>query len=714
MNTDTPPNAPNLDPADDTVQAETAPTELQDTPAAPEPTDTPQAVAEPPAPVEPTDDAPADQPAEPEVAEPEAPDAEVAEPEADVTEAPATEAPEAEAATEAPEAEASEAPEAEASEAPEAETHDRDATATDGDDRGPRRQRRPGPDVGRELEQLMEFATRYTEIGPVVAELAARLGYDRISERILNMGLDSDEESLDYHFVAARLARKEGEGDRVLNQVSDALRDFTAEYLAQGAIEDEGEILHLVRLGFSTMLFDMGGVNAAPEFTALLAEEMPKLRPIFEQDAFYHSLLAQALWFTDREASEQAWDHAVTLADPETTWNARGTWYKEAELDVAKAESAYRNGIQDVPQSALPLHNLAQLLMDRAAAVVAEDHEAARRGLEEAHRLLRRGLRASPRPRLKRYIFDTLDRLKAQQRDLPEPAQPKIGDIVHGRVRTLKPYGAFLDFGAGYSGLLHVTELAHEHVDDPGSIIRIGDRIKVQIIELEPRQDAGGFRISLSRRSLLPAPGGNAEPAARIGDEAPAPSPEEGGEDQPARRRRSRGRGRGRGRGGAGGESGEGQSAAPAGEGAPQGDQPAGERPPRDEQPRGDRPPRTDQPRGDRPPRTDQPRGDRPPRTDQPRGDQPRGDQPRGDRPPRNDQPRGDRPPRTDQPRGDRPPRNDQPRGDRPPRNDRPRSDRPPRDDRPRGDRQDKGPKPEQSLGTFADLFATKLNKDDE
>jgi hypothetical protein len=47
-------------------------------------------------------------------------------------------------------------------------------------------------------------------------------------------------------------------------------------------------------------------------------------------------------------------------------WNARGTWYKEAERDLDKAERAYRKGLEKVGGSGLLMHNLAQVLVERA------------------------------------------------------------------------------------------------------------------------------------------------------------------------------------------------------------------------------------------------------------------------------------------------------------------------------------------------------------
>jgi len=78
----------------------------------------------------------------------------------------------------------------------------------------------------------------------------------------------------------------------------------------------------------------------------------------------------------------------------------------------------------------------------------------------------------------------------------------QVGEVVLGTVRGLKPYGAFIDIG-GVSGLLHISEISHDHIDTPHSVFNVNDDIKVMIIDL----DAERGRISLSTKQLEPEPG---------------------------------------------------------------------------------------------------------------------------------------------------------------------------------------------------------------
>lgn len=78
----------------------------------------------------------------------------------------------------------------------------------------------------------------------------------------------------------------------------------------------------------------------------------------------------------------------------------------------------------------------------------------------------------------------------------------EVGEVVIGTVRGIKPYGAFIDIG-GVSGLLHISEISHDHIETPHSVFNVNTEVKVMIIDL----DAERGRISLSTKQLEPEPG---------------------------------------------------------------------------------------------------------------------------------------------------------------------------------------------------------------
>lgn len=91
----------------------------------------------------------------------------------------------------------------------------------------------------------------------------------------------------------------------------------------------------------------------------------------------------------------------------------------------------------------------------------------------------------------------------------PEPwklAEEKfpIGAVVTGKVARILPFGAFVELDKHIDGLLHVSNVSWEWLEDINKALKIGDEIEVQIMEF----DADNKRITLSRKALLPRPDG--------------------------------------------------------------------------------------------------------------------------------------------------------------------------------------------------------------
>ena len=82
-------------------------------------------------------------------------------------------------------------------------------------------------------------------------------------------------------------------------------------------------------------------------------------------------------------------------------------------------------------------------------------------------------------------------------------AIPEVGEVYKGKVRSIMPYGAFIEFLPGKDGLLHISEIDWkrlETVEEAG--IKEGDEIDVKLMDIDPK--TGKFK--LSRKALLPRP----------------------------------------------------------------------------------------------------------------------------------------------------------------------------------------------------------------
>jgi len=76
------------------------------------------------------------------------------------------------------------------------------------------------------------------------------------------------------------------------------------------------------------------------------------------------------------------------------------------------------------------------------------------------------------------------------------------GDVVSGLVKALKPYGAFVEVG-GMSGLLHISQISYDRIDDLEKVLQPGMQVKCMIID----HDKVNGRIALSTKTLEPEPG---------------------------------------------------------------------------------------------------------------------------------------------------------------------------------------------------------------
>uniref|UniRef100_A0AB33JGU5 Polyribonucleotide nucleotidyltransferase n=1 Tax=Prevotella sp. GTC17260 TaxID=3236796 RepID=A0AB33JGU5_9BACT len=104
-------------------------------------------------------------------------------------------------------------------------------------------------------------------------------------------------------------------------------------------------------------------------------------------------------------------------------------------------------------------------------------------------------------------------------------AIPEIGEVYDGTVRSVMPYGCFVEILPGKDGLLHISEIDWkrlETVEDAG--IKEGDKIQVKLLEIDPKTG----KYKLSRRALLPKPEGYVERERR-------PRRENNGERRPRR-----------------------------------------------------------------------------------------------------------------------------------------------------------------------------------
>ena len=133
-----------------------------------------------------------------------------------------------------------------------------------------------------------------------------------------------------------------------------------------------------------------------------------------------------------------------------------------------------------------------------------------------------------PRDEFKSVAFDP---------DVTELAHLQEGQILEGVVTNVTDFGAFVDIGVHQDGLVHVSELSHQFINDPTKVVEVGQHTKVKVIGVDRERK----RISLSIKQTTPAPPAPAKQPPARGNRPPRDAkkfpPREGGKKFPPRER---------------------------------------------------------------------------------------------------------------------------------------------------------------------------------
>lgn len=116
---------------------------------------------------------------------------------------------------------------------------------------------------------------------------------------------------------------------------------------------------------------------------------------------------------------------------------------------------------------------------------------------------------------------ENVDKARAWIRSIV--AIPEIGATYEGVVKSIVPFGAFVEFMPGKQGLLHISEVSWKRLDTLDGVLSEGDKIKIQLVGTDPKTG----KLRLSRKVLMPKPDGYVEPERR--------ERREGGDDRPRR-----------------------------------------------------------------------------------------------------------------------------------------------------------------------------------
>ncbi len=115
-------------------------------------------------------------------------------------------------------------------------------------------------------------------------------------------------------------------------------------------------------------------------------------------------------------------------------------------------------------------------------------------------------------------VNETEEKLIVSERAVWEDSQKavlesyKVGDVVEGEVSALTTFGAFMRFGEGLEGLIHISEIAWQRIEHPKDVLKVGQKVKAQIIQLDHS------KIYLSIKRTIDDPWKSVKDKYKVGD----------------------------------------------------------------------------------------------------------------------------------------------------------------------------------------------------
>jgi small subunit ribosomal protein S1 len=92
-----------------------------------------------------------------------------------------------------------------------------------------------------------------------------------------------------------------------------------------------------------------------------------------------------------------------------------------------------------------------------------------------------------------------------------------VGDVLEGKVTKVVSFGAFVEILDGVEGLVHISELAQHHVENPREVVNQGDTVKVKILEIDSERRRLSLSVKRVEDQVLPTrSSGDGSPGAEI------------------------------------------------------------------------------------------------------------------------------------------------------------------------------------------------------
>lgn len=212
----------------------------------------------------------------------------------------------------------------------------------------------------------------------------------------------------------------------------------------------------------------------------------------------------------DLENENGEMELSFKVAGMQRVWNNLRKWMKDGITVKAKVLAANKGGVMMQVGAVAGFMPVSQLNPDHYPRVMGGDKN---RILEKLQELIGKDLEVKVID-----VDENEEKLIVSEKSVWDDAQKavleayKVGDTVDGEVSALTSFGAFIKFGQGLEGLIHISEIAWQRIDHPKDLLKVGDRVQAQIIQLDHS------KIYLSMKRLVEDPWKVVKEKYKIGD----------------------------------------------------------------------------------------------------------------------------------------------------------------------------------------------------
>jgi small subunit ribosomal protein S1 len=212
----------------------------------------------------------------------------------------------------------------------------------------------------------------------------------------------------------------------------------------------------------------------------------------------------------DLENENGEMELSFRIAGMQRVWDNMKKWLTQGITIKAKAVAANKGGLMMQVGALAGFMPVSQLNPDHYPRVAGGDKN---RILEKLQELINKELEVKVID-----VDEKEEKLIVSEKAVWEDAQKavleayKVGDVVNGEVSAITSFGAFVRFGEGLEGLVHISEIAWQRIDHPKDLLKVGEQVDAQIIQLDHS------KIYLSMKRLVDDPWKRAKDKFKVGD----------------------------------------------------------------------------------------------------------------------------------------------------------------------------------------------------